>query len=84
MFTPNGDNNNDLFNVSGTGMISAKISIYNRWGSLLFNTDNLTNVGWDGRTSSGTETAAGTYFYIIDVETATETKTYKGTVTLVR
>jgi len=84
VFSPNGDGNNDLFSVSGTGIISAKIAIYNRWGSLLFNTENLINVGWDGRTSSGTETAAGTYFYIIDVETVIEIKTYKGTVTLVR
>ncbi|MDB4534368.1 PKD domain-containing protein [Vicingaceae bacterium] len=84
VFTPNGDNNNDLFTVSGTGIISATIGIYNRWGSLLFNTDNLINVGWDGRTSSGSECADGTYFYIIDVETTEETKTYKGTVTLVR
>ena len=84
VLSPNGDGKNDLFNVSGTGIISVKINIFNRWGSLLFNTDGISNIGWDGRTSSGNELAAGTYFYIIDVETAQETKTYKGALTLIR
>jgi gliding motility-associated-like protein len=83
VFSPNGDGQNDLFGVSGTGVISVKGSIYNRWGSLMFSTQQL-NEGWDGRTTAGSECTEGTYFYILEVETSEEVKTYKGTLTLIR
>ena len=54
VFSPNGDGQNDLFSISGTGIISVKAEIYNRWGSLMFSSQQL-NEGWDGRTSAGTE-----------------------------
>lgn len=47
-FTPNGDNNNDVFMVKGTsGIASMELKIYNRWGELIFETNNP-NKGWDG------------------------------------
>jgi gliding motility-associated-like protein len=84
VFSPNGDGQNDLFNVTGEGIISVKASIYNRWGSLMFSTEDLTNHGWDGRTTAGTECSEGTYFYLMEVETLNESETYKGTLTLIR
>ena len=83
VFSPNGDGQNDLFSISGTGIISVKAEIYNRWGSLMFSAQQM-NEGWDGRTSAGTECSEGTYFYILVVETTNETVTHKGTLTLIR
>ncbi|MBL4593969.1 MAG: gliding motility-associated C-terminal domain-containing protein [Flavobacteriales bacterium] len=84
VFSPNGDGHNDLFSISGTGIISIKAQIYNRWGGLLFSSEQLINTGWNGRTTSGTKCSEGTYFYILNVETINENKIYKGTLTLIR
>ena len=84
VFSPNGDNNNDVFKVSGTNIISTNIKIYNSWGSLVYNVGRLINNGWDGRTNSGTECPEGTYFYIIEITNGIETDILKGTLTLVR
>ena len=85
VFSPNGDGQNDLFQVTGSGITSVTINIYNRWGNLLFNSAGITNKGWGGRTSAGTECLEGTYFYFITIEGLTvEKNTYKGSVTLLR
>lgn len=47
-FTPNGNNRNDVFYCYGTGIVEFKMQIYDRWGMLLFECDNITQ-GWDGR-----------------------------------
>lgn len=47
-FTPNGDGNNDVLYVRGWGIKElVTFEIYNRWGELLFKTNNI-NEGWDG------------------------------------
>jgi len=47
-FTPNGDGSNDIIYVMGHGIEELlEFSIYNRWGQLLFRTDDI-NKGWDG------------------------------------
>jgi len=67
VFTPNGDGLNDTFRPDSLANASRiGIWIYNRWGLLLFETDNLAG-GWDGRTSLGAEVPVGTYFWIIEV-----------------
>jgi gliding motility-associated-like protein len=83
VFSPNGDGQNDLFGISGSGIVSVKADIYNRWGSLIFSAQQL-NEGWDGRTTAGTECSEGTYFYILVVETNDESVIHKGTLTLIR
>ncbi len=47
-FTPNGDGLNDLFMVGYTGINEFNMKIFNRWGQLLFET-NDPNTGWDGK-----------------------------------
>ena len=56
IFTPNGDNNNDVFQVgTGNGVEEVLyLRIYDRWGTLLFQEENYVPVsvnfgGWDGR-----------------------------------
>ncbi|MBK7311982.1 MAG: gliding motility-associated C-terminal domain-containing protein [Sphingobacteriaceae bacterium] len=47
VFTPNGDGNNDVFLVYGTGITKLEMTIFDRWGEKLFNSkDQL--LGWDG------------------------------------
>ena len=45
-FTPNGDTLNDGFTVSGHYIVKMQLNIFDRWGTLIFSTDN--NEPWDG------------------------------------
>ena len=90
-FSPNGDGRNDRFTLFGsvpnvTGVRSLRI--FDRWGSELFATTDITvndeALGWDG-TAGGRALSAGTYVYaaeIVFLDGAVET--YTGTLTLVR
>ncbi len=42
----------------------AEVGIYNRWGELLFQTNNP-NTFWNGRTKSGTPVPGGIYYYVV-------------------
>lgn len=79
VFTPNGDGINDVFkiNLSGENLINFNVSIYDRWGILVFASSSINNK-WDGRTTSGLKVVSGTYFYVIDLNSAA----YKGHVTV--
>lgn len=46
-FTPNGDGVNDVFMPLGKSIASIHMVVHNRWGELLFETDDI-EVGWDG------------------------------------
>ena len=48
-FTPNGDGNNDLFQMFGNkkAIIFWEIKVFNRWGELVFESNDI-NFGWDG------------------------------------
>lgn len=46
-FTPNGDGKNDTFLPELFGVTSFHMEVYNRWGELLFVTEDQ-NQGWDG------------------------------------
>jgi len=64
-FTPNQDGVNDLFipifsSVSETGY---QLSIFNRWGEVIFQTTNPSN-GWDG-THYNKEVPTGTYSFLL-------------------
>jgi len=61
-FTPgNPDGKNDLFHVVGTGFYDFHLMIFNRWGTLIFETDDAYK-GWDG-TYRGTLCQEGVYVY---------------------
>ena len=64
VFSPNGDNINDLFIVKAEGVASLDAEIYDRWGLKMFSWNDV-NSGWDGRATSGQLAKDGTYFYII-------------------
>ena len=62
-FTPNGDNLNDVFGPSVYGIKEFEMRIYDRWGGLIFLTDDENNL-WNG-TISGNKTQGGVYSYAI-------------------
>ncbi len=84
IFTPNDDNRNDIFIVQGVGLIKMDGEIYNRWGHKQFEWHAVSG-GWNGRSASGVEASAGTYYYIITA-TGVDGKEYfkKGFFELVR
>ena len=71
VFTPNGDGNNDLFELDWTNLTSLELTILNRWGNVLYNgsSDNLENdptsaPTWNGKVQNdGSNAADGVYFY---------------------
>lgn len=46
-FTPNGDGLNDVFKPKGIGVDEYELQIFNRWGQLVFESNNI-EIGWDG------------------------------------
>lgn len=64
VFTPNGDNSNDLWTslAHPDGFNEFDVKIFNRWGNLMYTYDNI-NGSWNGKTSSGSDATEGIYFY---------------------
>jgi gliding motility-associated-like protein len=66
VFTPNGDNKNDVFKITGGNVSCAitKMTIYNRWGKQLHEIKDVDVWEWDGRIG-GEIVPPGVYFYSI-------------------
>jgi gliding motility-associated-like protein len=65
-FTPNNDGLNDLLKVEyGAGLRQFNfIKIFNRWGKLVYESNNIYN-GWDGK-FNGIDQEMDSYTYLID------------------
>ncbi|MEA3444135.1 MAG: CotH kinase family protein [Bacteroidota bacterium] len=65
-FSPNGDGINDEFIITGKGIIpeSFKLMIYDRWGKLVFESNNLYK-HWDGKINGNSISNSGVYNYIL-------------------
>jgi gliding motility-associated-like protein len=83
-FTPDNDEYNQQFKPVIASQITAyHLSIYNRWGEILFESFDK-NVGWDG-TYNGTIVQNGTYIWTAVVSTNGTNKIVKnGHVNLIR
>lgn len=66
VFTPNGDGKNDTFKITGGNVecFIESISIFNRWGKLMYEVKNQTSWEWDGRIG-GEIVPPGVYFYSV-------------------
>ena len=64
-FSPNGDGVNDSFRIYGQEIDEFKILIFNRWGELLFESNNIGN-NWNGF-YKGKEVPSGVYVFRINV-----------------
>ncbi|WP_187270139.1 gliding motility-associated C-terminal domain-containing protein [Pontibacter qinzhouensis] len=59
IFTPNHDGKNDFFYLKNGGA-NVSLKIFNRWGKIVFKSDNYQN-DWDGR-----GVALGAYYYMVE------------------
>jgi uncharacterized repeat protein (TIGR01451 family)/gliding motility-associated-like protein len=68
-FSPNGDGVNDRFVIRNTGGASVSLQVFNRWGQVVFASDDYKN-DWDGRANRGAAFGPnglpdGTYYYVV-------------------
>ncbi len=88
IFSPNGDNINDVFTFFGTAKKILTLEIYNRWGERVFSKQNFEpnqiEKGWNGRFNDQ-HCMPGVYVYygVVIFENGEE-RIIKGDVTLVR
>ncbi|MBY0424671.1 MAG: gliding motility-associated C-terminal domain-containing protein, partial [Cytophagales bacterium] len=65
-FSPNGDGKNDQFEVFGSFVTRFEINIYNRWGELIYHSDDF-HFKWDGK-FRGLDVPISAYPYVIYYE----------------
>ncbi len=75
--TPNGDNRNDTFVITGLENaecidVTIELQIFNRWGAKIYESINYQN-NWDGTTNNSAignagKVPTGTYYYIINLK----------------
>jgi len=81
-FSPNRDLVNDIWNIENIDLYpKVEISVYNRWGQLIWKSDPGYPVPWNGR-SRGEDLPIDSYHYLINLHNGT--KPLAGDVTLVR
>ena len=83
-FSPNHDNINDHFSIRSDALSALTISIYNRWGELVYESDEL-NFKWDG-TYKGKRLSTDVFAYYAELicrETG-NTTLEKGNITIVK
>lgn len=89
VFTPDGDMINDLLTPFPYNFVeSIDLTIFNRWGQVVFKTNNP-DINWDGRHyKNNSEVSDGVYFYICDVFeirlSGVQKRTLRGFVHIVR
>ncbi|HEX4888316.1 MAG TPA: gliding motility-associated C-terminal domain-containing protein [Luteibaculaceae bacterium] len=82
-FTPNTDGKNDLFKVYGQNITLVNMKIFNTYGNLVFESNELAR-GWDGR-YNGEPAPSGTYYYTATIKDEVNVKYEReGTITLIR
>jgi len=74
LFSPNGDDINDLFTIHGLGVTNFSIRIYDRWGSQVFKSNDMNN-SWDG-THNGLQVQQGVYAIVVQYEDQDTGKPY--------
>ncbi len=61
IFTPNGDNQNDIFVINVENAQDLEFTILNRWGNVVYQANGLTSA-WNGFIEGGNFAEDGTYF----------------------
>ncbi len=88
-FTPNGDGNNDRFQMDILGAKDMHVQVWDRWGEKVYDNpaqkngvDQSSSEGWDG-TFRGKKVEFGTFIYQLDVNYLNgQAKTISGTITV--
>jgi gliding motility-associated-like protein len=88
IFTPNGDNRNDFFNIVSRS--SARrffevqdFKVFDRWGTVIYDNSNP-NVGWNGRSPEGEPAPSDVYNWYSQLRVGERIEVCKGNVTLIR
>lgn len=85
-FSPDDDGVHDKFVISGLNGKHLTLKVFNRWGNLVYESDNYQN-DWDGTCTTGwiltgERLPESTYYYLVQIEGENETR--KGYLTLWR
>ncbi len=82
-FSPNNDGYNDILYVRGKGVLKLSFRIYNRWGQIIFETNDMKK-GWDG-TYKGAPVDMEAVAYVLQVVFIDgSAKQTQGNITLIR
>ncbi|CAH0994194.1 hypothetical protein EMA8858_00302 [Emticicia aquatica] len=84
-FSPNDDGNNDTFSAKGRFIVTYNLEIYDRWGNVIFESNDI-DTGWNGTGTDGvTPAPPGNYgFKIFGLDPAGQKFEKVGSITLVR
>jgi gliding motility-associated-like protein len=75
-FSPNGDEFNNTFRIGDIEAMKIELSVYNRWGSLVYKDEEYKN-NWDGHANEGLVAGGGpvpdgTYFIVVKLKDTNE------------
>lgn len=83
-FSPNGDGNNDLFEVYGRELKTVHMEVFNRWGEKVYDSMGNPFASWDGK-YKGELQPPSVYVFSVEVEYLNAKKDRRsGSVTLIR
>lgn len=84
-FSPNADDNNDVFRISGSNIAEFDLHIFDRWGQKVYEIqDTDINKGWDGKRGN-VDAEIGVYVFYVNVRfNDQKTELVKGNLTLLR
>lgn len=83
-FSPNNDGINDKWRFKGSFLMTASVSIYNRWGNIVAKMEGL-DMEWDGTDITGEELPSGNYVYVCKVfDQLNRSFDYRGGIVLIR
>jgi gliding motility-associated-like protein len=84
-FSPNGDNIDDIFHISGSNIASIDLYIYNRWGNEVYSAQEIsTSEGWDGK-FNGEYVDVAVFVYYANVHYSDGKEDFlRGNITVVR
>lgn len=84
IFTPNHDNVNDVFKITGKNFSEFNCRIIDRWGNFIFSFHSIDGF-WTGYKPDGSPYDDGTYYYLIETkDLQNKSHVYKGPLQLMR
>ena len=82
-FSPNADGTNDTWNVNSSNIgIIKTVSIFSKWGQVVYEASEVSQFQWDG-TYKSEALPPGTYYYIMEIDNPDYGK-QSGPITIVR
>jgi len=82
--TPNGDGSNDVWEIPYINYFpNAELEIFDRWGRMIYRTENIEGEPWDGNSMSGKKMPMDSYYYVIRLN-EDNTEPLVGTINVIR